>query len=327
MILSGPAAGHVATPIPTGDLPTYFNFRHPEIRRAGAVFVRDAGRATVLKMAFGDLRGSLPLDRLAASFALPPHDPDRALLQMLPAALRFRREVRAGDPVPSEILDGRPSWTPRPHVIQRAVGMVWRALRAPLEMLDQTPEPLSETDGGDRRRLARALLGLVPGVDMVEAEARLEAVTLDLARVDWLNRAVSALQRMVGEMAQFSSRHATDTSGDLARRCAIQLREVAIWGTAQAMTADSALADVNRLLSDPTQLERGAWPLIALLRTLALDIEPAVLLWQDCKARQDGPRLRDFEDLLRLVSQRYGQFDPSIFQPPMPLALAGVHNA
>lgn len=317
MILTGPAAGHVASPNPTGGLPTYFDFRHPEIRRAGAVFVRDASRAAMLKMDFGDLKGSLPLDRLATSFALAPHDPDRALLQMLPAALRFRREIRAGDPVPSEILDGSPSWTPRPHVIQRAVGVVWRALRGPLEMLDQTPAQPSHTDGADQRRLARALLGLVPGIDLVEAEARLEAVTLDVARADWLNRAVSALQRMVGEMAQFSSLHTSEASGDLARRSAIQLREVAIWGTAQAMTADSAVADVNRLLADPVQLKRRAWPVLGLLRTFALDVEPAVLLWQDCKARSDGPRLRDLEDLLRLVSQRYGQFDPSIFQPPM----------
>lgn len=327
MILPGPAPGQIATPPPARGLPRQFDFRHPEIRRAGTVFVRDAGRATLLKMDFGDLKGSLPLERLAASLDLAPQDPDHALLRMVPAALRFRRDIRAGDPVPSEILDGSPSWQPRPHVIQRAVGVIWRALRSPLEMLEQAPAQGAQTDGADQRRLARALLGLVPGVDMTEAQARLEAVTLDLARVDWLNRAVSALQRMVGEMAQFSSLHAADAAGDLARRCAIHLRDVAIWGTAQAMTADSAVADVNRLLAEPALLQRNAWPVIALLRALALDVEPAVLLWQDCKSRPDGPRLRDLEDLLRLVSQRYGRFDPSLFQPPMQLALTETGNA
>lgn len=326
MIFPGPAPGSLAVPFVGAPAPRHFDFRHPEIRRTGAIFVRDASRAAMLKMDFGDLKGSLPLDRLAGSLELVPDDPDRRLLQMVPAALSFRREIRAGDPVPSEILDGRPSWAPRHHVVQRAVGVVWRALRGALEVLDRPAGHQPDADSTDTRRLARGLLGLVPDLDIAEAEARLETLIMDLARVDWLNRAVSALQRMVGEIAQFSSQHAADASGDLARRCAIKLRDVAIWGTAQAMTADSALADVNRLLADPA-MERGAWPVIAMLRALALDVEPAVLLWQDSKARQDGPRLRDLEDLLRLVSQRYGQFDPSIFQPPMQQSVTEEFNA
>jgi hypothetical protein len=306
---------------PADTLPERFDFQHPELRRPGAVFVRGNDRTPALKMDFGDLRGSLPLDRLTASLQLPPGAADRGLIALVPDALRYVREIRAGDRMPGELVEGRPSWQPRPHVMQRAVSTVWRAVQGPLAALDSGPPPHQRPDAAetDMRLLARGLLGLFPGITIAQVEDRLTAVVADVARVDWLRRATTALQRTVGELAQLSAGHAGDAIGDLARRSALHLRSVAVWGTEKAIAADAAVGDINRLLAEPDLLRRNAWPLICALRALALDVEPVILQWQAARDRSDGgPRLRDIEEIMRLSSQRYADFDPAFFiaRPP-----------
>jgi hypothetical protein len=317
-------------PVPTTTpIPERFSFRHSDLRRMGAVFMRGADRLPMLKMDFGDLKGSLPLDRLPASLQLHADGIDAELLALVPDALRYVRQVRADDPVPSELRDGRPSWLPRPHVMQRAVVAVWRAVEGPLAMLDGTASArTSETIDGHARDLARQLLGLFPDVTIAQVEERVTAVVSDVARVDWLRRATTTLQRTVGELAQFSVQHANDASGDLARRSALQLRDITIWGTEQAIAADAAVGDINGLLAEPELLRRKAWPAICALRALALDIEPIILLWQTARDRADGgPRLRDLEDILRLTLQRYAGFDPALFMPkPVSMAAGGFDD-
>jgi hypothetical protein len=308
--------------VPVDALPATFGFRHPDLRRPGVAFVRDDGRDPILKLQLGDLQGSLPLDRLAASLQLAADDPDRRLLALVPAALCYMRQVRPDDPLPSELTDGRPSWTPRPHVVQRAVAVVWRALQGPIALLEPgsgLPAPERQHGAGpaaaaaDLRLAARALLGLLPGTTMDEAETRLQAVILDVARVDWLRRATATLQRTVGELAQLAAKRASDPVGDMARRSALLLRDAAVWSTEKAMAGDVAVGDVNRLLAEPDLLRSRAWPLIGALRAMILDVEPVMLQWQQANAQPGGPRPHDLEQILRLTTQRYGQFEPSQF--------------
>lgn len=290
-------------------LPERFDFAHPDLRRSGTYFVRGEDRLVLLETNFGDMRGSLALDRLASSLQLPADAPDRQLLGLVPPALCFRRQVQAGDDIPSELIDGSPSWTPKAHVIQRAATGIWRALRGATSGADGVAAPAD-----DLRQIARIAIGLLPaGITVDEAESRLHMLLLDLARMDWLRRATSTMQRTVGELAQFSAAHAGEPAGDLARRSALHLREAAVWGTAKAVAGDAVMADVKRLLAEPAVLRRRAWPLIATLRALILDVEPVVLKWQAARERSDGPRLRDLEDIARLCHQRWSSFDPALY--------------
>jgi|GEM_PF-1885391 len=298
-----------------------FDFQHPDLRRLGTEFVRDDAREVVLKMNFGELKGTLTLDSLSNSLQIPAEHSDIELLTLVPAALFYVRRVRAGDAIPSELVDGRPSWMPHAHVLQRAASVVWRALQGPLAalQLDAALPPPGNTRAS-LQQAAQLLLRLLPGATAEEVEERMHDLIVEVARVDWLRRSMGTLQRTVGELAQFAVKHGADPIGDLARRCAILLRDVAVWGTEKAMVGDAAIGDVNRLLADPDLMKRKAWPTICMLRALVLDVEPIVLRWSEANAREGGPRLRDLEDMLRLTSQRYGQFDPGLFQPPRRMA-------
>ncbi|MEK9969752.1 MAG: hypothetical protein VW600_11495 [Ferrovibrio sp.] len=291
--------------------------------------MRGTDRLPMLKMDFGDIKGSLPLDRLRASLQFHPDGIDGELLALVPQALRYVRQVQADDPVPTELQDGRPSWVPRPHVVQRAVALVWRAIQGPVDVLQSGPLPQrpdsADTDVG---HLARGLLGLHPGITPAQAEATLSTVVNDIARVDWLRRAIATLQRTVGELAQLSAQHANTGTGDLARRSALQLRDITIWGTEKAIAADAAVGDINGLLAEPDLLRQKAWPAINALRVLTLDVEPIILLWQAARDRADGgPRMRDLEDILRLTLQRYAGFDPALFLPrSVPTTTGGLDD-
>jgi hypothetical protein len=227
------------------------------------------------------------------------------------------RQIRADDPIPGELIDGRPSWLPKPHVLDRAAATIWRTVEGSPE-LAQSDTPPSHRDPAktDIQIMARRLLALFPDMTVAQAEAHLQAVISDLARVDWLRRAIATLQRTVGELAQFSVLHAGEPVGDLSRRTALQLREVTIWGTSRAIAADAAVGDIHRLLAEPELLRHKAWPAIRLLRALILDVEPLLLRWQAARDRSDGgPRQRDMEDLLRLTLLRYAGFNHDRFSP------------
>lgn len=297
--------------------PRSFSFSHAELRRPGSYFMRGENREVTLALQFGELKGALSLDALVNSLNLPPTHPDRQLLELVSPALNYMRSIQVGSPVPSELLDGRPSWMPKEHVVQRGAVTLWRALQLPL--LDAAPQAELPPPGSDAEKLhqiARLVKLLLPDLAVEMIERRMRDVIVDIARVDWLRRMTSALQRTVGEMAQFSARHNADPAGDLARRGALQLRQVAIWGTERAMICDAVVADVNRLLVEADHARQRVWPQINLLRAFALDIEAVLARWNQAQMRSDGPRLRDLEDLLRLVSQRYAAFDPEIFMPP-----------
>ena len=204
--------------------------------------------------------------------------------------------------------------------MRRSVAALWRGLQLSLSEPVVPASGLPDEHTAMLQRTAKLVRRLLPELPIEAVERRMNDAVAEIARVDWLRRATTAVQRIVGEMAQYSARYPADAAGDLAKRAALQLRQVAIWGTERAMRCDAAVADTTRLLKQPEQVARHAWPQINLLRAFALDVEAILLRWQQAMARSEGPRLRDVEEVQRLVHQRYARFDPTIFTPPERLA-------
>ncbi|MBI1775966.1 MAG: hypothetical protein HYR63_11525 [Proteobacteria bacterium] len=57
------------------------------------------------------MQAAIPIARLTGSFDIAEGSPDIELLAIVEKGLRFVREIRPGDTVPSELLDGSASWT------------------------------------------------------------------------------------------------------------------------------------------------------------------------------------------------------------------------
>ena len=91
--------------------PTVFDFTHRVFALPNARFrLADDGREPVFRVQLGDLDVGVPTGTLAREFGIDPSSRDALLIALVRKALRYVAQVRPGDSMPSEILDGTASW-------------------------------------------------------------------------------------------------------------------------------------------------------------------------------------------------------------------------
>jgi hypothetical protein len=295
-------------------VPDRFVFESPALRREGARFERDDAREAVFRFDLGGVQASVPLAQVPVSLGLPFDSPDRRLLKRIAPALRYSRAIRPDDSLPSECVDGSPSWSPKPRMMLRAIDRLRRALGA--NLLDAGgPDSSGPGEASTAMAALAAAIRTLRNARGRPIEARdLTEVAGVLARVDWLSRSVLTVQQCVGELARVSAERANTRMAELARASALGLRTAVIWATGRAMRADTTAADVLAALHDVESFNTVIRPQIATLRAFALDIEPAVVLWQGARQRHGGPTEADLEALMRLVRLRYANFEPELYQ-------------
>jgi hypothetical protein len=100
--------GTVAAPTSS----THFVFEHKLFSMERGYFILSGVRAEpVFNVTLGDLRASIPLPSLCAEFNITPQSNDGKLLAIVEKSLRFVKEIRPNDSIPSELLDGTASWS------------------------------------------------------------------------------------------------------------------------------------------------------------------------------------------------------------------------
>src|SRR5258708_6070703 len=100
----------------TAQRPTHFSFDHPVFSVKEACFDLSATNGQpCYNVPLGDVRASLSLDTVVASFGIAKGSTDEQLLGIVRNSLKFVKEIRPGDSIPSEILDGTASWKVEPH--------------------------------------------------------------------------------------------------------------------------------------------------------------------------------------------------------------------
>ncbi len=91
---------------------THFAFRHRVFGIKGSYFAYMRQSTVVgFHLPLGDMFGVAPINRIQEEFRLDPDGHDGRLLQTVTRGLRYVREIRPGDSIPSEILDGTASWS------------------------------------------------------------------------------------------------------------------------------------------------------------------------------------------------------------------------
>ncbi len=287
-----------------------FDFTHPALARADMKFVRDDDRRPTLTFDLGGVQAAVPLRQVAANYGIPDHHPDIGLLKKVEAALRFSRAIAHGDPIPSETVDATPSWTPRPHYLCRAALKLGRALGA-------SPSAGCDDPAAMLRDLERAVRANAAG-PAPDAAAMAE-LARDVARVDWLCRAVVSTQRVLGGLAKAGAERGMRSVSDTTRAGAVALRAPALWASDLAMRADALAVDLRAACRAVPAFRRRLNPIVATLRAFALDIEPLVAMWNAETARSGGASALGLEKIATMAIRRYGKFDPAEFEwtPPM----------
>lgn len=98
------------------DPNTHFVFQHRVFQLPDARFdVSGRERGPVLRVKLGELDAVIPIDDVASEFGIKPDSPDGRLLVMVGQSLRFVKDIRPGDSIPTELLDGTASWRVEEH--------------------------------------------------------------------------------------------------------------------------------------------------------------------------------------------------------------------
>ncbi len=90
---------------------THFNFEAKVFHVPGARFaLTENTREPRFFVDLGGISASLSIDVLQKEFSIPKGSGDMKLMQVAVSGLRFVDDIRVGDAIPSEILDGSVSW-------------------------------------------------------------------------------------------------------------------------------------------------------------------------------------------------------------------------
>lgn len=98
------------------DPNTHFVFQHRIFSLPDARFdMAGRDRSPMLRVRLGDIDAVIPIDDVASEFGIQPDSQDGRLLVQVAQGLRFVKDIRPGDSIPSELLDGTASWRVQDH--------------------------------------------------------------------------------------------------------------------------------------------------------------------------------------------------------------------
>lgn len=98
-------------PVYKSDRSTHFAFAHKVFTVKDAVFRLSQQEEPLFRVELGDLKAGISISSLRNEFGISPDSEDGKLLALIEKALRFVKEIRPGDSIPKELLDGSCSWT------------------------------------------------------------------------------------------------------------------------------------------------------------------------------------------------------------------------
>jgi len=95
---------------------THFNFANKVFKAPGARFHKPENLdEPVFVVDLGDLKGEIKFKHLRRQFGIEKSSNDDQLLDTVVAALKVVEDVRPGDRIPNEIIDGSASWSVSPR--------------------------------------------------------------------------------------------------------------------------------------------------------------------------------------------------------------------
>jgi len=191
------------------DCSTHFLFEHNVFKVEGGRFAFTAdGTEPAFHVALGNLAAALRLPGLRKEFAIDAASSDGRLLALVEQGLRFVKEIRPGDSIPREILDGTASWSvsdehraiARGRLIAHAAAAAQgKAAEAEISVLRQLG---ASEEGTQQLAQAAAAIAERLGVDAGTAEivARIDRLARELCYIEALRERCALLRAMAAKI-------------------------------------------------------------------------------------------------------------------------------
>lgn len=96
---------------PSPNRSTHFLFEHKVFTVDGCRFVWSKSTdEPVMRFMLGKVQAEVALDKICNEFKIDPKSFDGQLIDMVAKGLKYVREIRPGDTIPNELIDGSASW-------------------------------------------------------------------------------------------------------------------------------------------------------------------------------------------------------------------------
>lgn len=144
----------------------HFVFRHPLFALKSSFFrMGSDGMTPLYHVCLGDTHAAIPADRLARSFDISSVSEDAKLIAMAAEGLRYVHEIRPGDSIPSELLDGSASWTVEGRHVEAAQTRFFMQLISwlggePLQTMDKQAFADTLADPATKAKIQQAFTGI-----------------------------------------------------------------------------------------------------------------------------------------------------------------------
>ncbi len=281
------------TPADSGSALTHFNFQHKAFAAPGARFALDRNsREPAYYVTLGDLTGTVEIAALKREFRIADDSADGKLITLAIQGLGYVPDVRPGDSIPTELIDGSASWS----IGEKHTRIAQQRLQAYL-LSWVTSEKLTVTDANDieallqkpesREKLkqgfreAAVTLGHEPD-DTEKVIVQLEVLAREMAYIEALRDRVAKARQVIKKLVAIGPSYGNDRLGKqeldrvqhLATRGVGQLNELLSKADTQCSEIIAALKSVSRQIHE-IRLRRDA--LYGLL-----------LEWKDTRADFEG---------------------------------------
>jgi hypothetical protein len=190
---------------------THFQFEHKVFAVEGARFALSAEREPMFYVTLGKLDAALRLPLLCSEFGIAPESPDGRLLAVVAEGLRYVKEIRPGDSVPRELLDGSASWSVEEWHLVRARQRLVVQLAAhrggrDAARLDDAGLTQLADDPETKRRFAAGLDDIADRLQLAggraAVEARLELIAREFAYIEALRERFDLVRGILDKTEQ-----------------------------------------------------------------------------------------------------------------------------
>lgn len=263
-----------------------FSFKHRVFSVSGCVFRKGGdGHSVLFFFPLGDALVSVPVDKILATFEIPADSEDAALLRRIGDALKYVREIRPGDSLPSEIIDGRASWMVDEKYSVTAKARISLQLVAWLsgnhnETFDMHELVVMAEKPETRAKVQQAFASLAERLGF-GPERRQEVVdlvdrfTVELSYIEALRDRFGALHRILTELKSLCSVYRRDrTTVEMITRCSTLLSKPIQQVFARFDTLD---ANTGEILSTLQRFDKQ----VAYVREVRDELRETYLLWEE----------------------------------------------
>lgn len=264
---------------------THFVFENRIFKIDGCFFsITEDDNQVIFNIPMGEMTGSVKLNSLCQEFGIETGTRDFELLDLVKRGIPYVRQIRPGDVIPSEVLDGSASWQIDPEHAKLAMNKLSQRLVAWLTgesgtELDRTAVLAIDDDKEMQERVNQALEKAATLIKRKKEEvfARFDDIAKELAYIEALRDYYSEIYRLFSTLRRFQEIYRDDPGFVQEIERMRQLMKPPIEGIKQTFDrVDLETIEILPLLKAYEQK-------VSFIRTARDDLHLNTTVWQDLR--------------------------------------------